>query len=173
MSFKSEEIVEFVQQHFKSVADPEKAKQMAAYMKTDMPFYGVQKPLRRPLNRAIKRRFPASSQQVYKRTVMLLWRLPHREEKYTAIEYARINAQFIEPKSLPLYEQLIREGAWWDLVDSVASDLVGLVLLNFRSTTRQLMETWIEDSDLWIRRTAILSQLRHKQQTELRHGSLT
>jgi len=30
--------------------------------------------------------------------------------------------------NLRLYEQLIREGAWWDFVDDIASNLIGLAL---------------------------------------------
>jgi 3-methyladenine DNA glycosylase AlkD len=166
MTDKGHALVKFVRQRLEAVADPAKAVQMAAYMKTDMPFYGVQKPFRKPFYREMRKRYPASSHREYVDNVRRLWRLEHREEKYTAIEYALQNTQFIKPRSLSLYEQLIREGGWWDLVDTVASDLVGRVLLDHRTDMRGLMENWVEDEDLWIRRTAILAQLRHKAQTD-------
>jgi len=139
---------------------------MAAYLKTDMPFYGVQKPDRVPIYKEMKKRFQPQSQQDYEGAVLALWSLPHREEKYAAITFSLQNETFITAKSLPLYERLIREGAWWDLVDGVASDLVGRVLLEQRSRTRPVIERWIDDDDFWIRRTAILAHLRHKEQTD-------
>ena len=49
-----QELTAFVKQKLASVADPEKAVHMAAYMKTDMPFYGVQSGPRREIARQAK-----------------------------------------------------------------------------------------------------------------------
>ncbi|MFC1683400.1 DNA alkylation repair protein [Candidatus Zixiibacteriota bacterium] len=166
MYFKIEKLTTFIQQQLQALADPAKAGPMAAYLKTDMPFYGVQKPDRVPIYKEMKKRFRPQSQEDYECAVLALWSLPHREEKYTAITFALQNEAFITTKSLPLYEGLIREGAWWDLVDGVASDLVGRVLLEHRSQTRAAIEKWVDDPDLWIRRTAIIAHLRHKEQTD-------
>jgi 3-methyladenine DNA glycosylase AlkD len=160
------DIVSFVQRRFGELADPDKAAPMAAYMKTDMPFYGIQKPERVPILRELKKKFPPSGQREYETNVRALWALPHREEKYAAIEYAIMWPAFIQPASLPLYERMVRNGAWWDFVDGVAADLVGSTLLHERDTVRPLMNRWIEDSDIWVRRSAILAHLRHKDRTD-------
>ena len=138
---------------------------MAVYLKTSMPFYGVAKPERELIARELKERFPVSTRQEYERVVLGLWRLPHREEKYFAIQVARTWRGFILPESIPLYRRLIEEGAWWDLVDEIAAHLVGSVLLHHRKELAPMMDRWIADSDLWIRRTAIISQLTHKDKT--------
>lgn len=161
-------LVRFVQDALHQKADPSKAPQMAAYMKTDMPFYGVQKPDRESILRAMHARFIPTSHDDYIEGVQALWQLRHREEKYTAIEFAVRHKKFIAPQSLPLYEKLIREGAWWDLVDPVASLLVGRVLLNHRPETTGRMEKWISDDDMWVRRTALLAHLKHKAKTDER-----
>jgi 3-methyladenine DNA glycosylase AlkD len=166
LSFKIEDLVVFLQGRLQAAADPSKAGPMAAYLKTNMPFYGVQKPDRVPIYREMKKRFRPESQRDYKEALLALWSLPHREEKYAAIAFALQNRVFITTKSLPLYEILIREGAWWDLVDGVAADLVGQVLLAYRDETRPVMERWIYDDDLWIRRTAIIVHLQHKEHTD-------
>lgn len=166
MSFKTEDLVFFVQQQLQALANPGKAGPMAAYLKTDMPFYGVQKPDRVPMYKETKKRFRPESQRDYEKAVLALWALPHREEKYAAIAFALQNEIFITTKSLSLYERLIREGAWWDLVDGVAADLVGRVLLEYRGRTRPVIERWIDDHDLWIRRTALIVHLRHKEHTD-------
>ena len=160
------EVAAFITRRFEELADPEKAAPMAAYMKTDMPFYGIQKPDRRPVCRELKKRFPPSSRRDYEACIRALWALPHREEKYTAIDYAMMWPDYIRSVSLPLYERIVRQGAWWDFVDGVAADLVGYALIHERKTMSLLMNRWIEDRDLWIRRTAILAHLRHKDQTD-------
>lgn len=139
---------------------------MAAYMKTSMPFYGVPKPEREQIRREVKTRFPLLNRTDYERAVLGLWKLPHREEKYFAIDVARAGREFIVPQSLPLYRQMIEEGAWWDFVDEVAAHLVGGVLLHHRDETALLMDRWIEDADLWVRRAAIISQLTHKDKPD-------
>jgi 3-methyladenine DNA glycosylase AlkD len=156
----------FVSDQFRGLADPKIAVPMAAYMKTSMPFYGIKKPDRVPVYREMKRRFAPTSRREYEAGVSALWELPHREEKYAAIAFARQFHDFIGAESLRLFERLVREGAWWDLVDDVAINLVGRSQLKQRSRVRPVMRRWIDDENLWIRRTALLSQVRHKGQTD-------
>ncbi|HYA34770.1 MAG TPA: DNA alkylation repair protein [Candidatus Binataceae bacterium] len=159
-------IIDFVRDSLAARADPKKAAEMAAYMKTSMPFYGVAKPLRADIERAIKRIFAPATRRECERAVMGLWRLEHREEKYLAISVARMYPEFIAPESLKIYERMIREGGWWDFVDEIASKLVGAVLLENRPLVAPIMDRWIRDDDLWIRRAAILSQIGHKAATD-------
>ncbi len=166
MKSKQENLIKFVQSGYKKLANKQKSIEMAAYMKTAMPFYGVQKPDRVPIYKAIKKDFAAQNIDEYKNHVRALWALPHREEKYTALEYALQNKRFITTESLDLYEELIREGAWWDFVDTIAVHLVGEALLHERSEVKNLLDQWVSDDDLWIRRTAILSQNKHKTHTD-------
>ena len=161
-----EELVAFVQRELRRRADPAKAAPMAAYMKTDMPFYGVQKPGRNEVFQLAKRAFPIESRQRYRDAVKALWRLPHREEKYLAIQFARGSDEHVVAANVPLYERMIREGAWWDLVDELAIHVVGRVLLRERAEVRARLEKWIDDRDLWIRRSAIISQIRHREETD-------
>lgn len=149
-----------------AVADPVKAGPMAAYMKTDMPFYGVQKAQRTPVLRSLRKSFPPHSLQEYESNVRALWVLPHREEKYLAIGYARSFKGYVTPDSIPLYRDLVVEGAWWDFVDEVASHLIGKVLLEDRSAVGPVVRSWIEADDLWLRRVSIISQLTHKGATD-------
>lgn len=82
------DVVAFVQSELRAVVDTEKAAAMAAYMKTDMAFYGVQNPSRKEIMRQVKAEFSPSSDRQYVERVLALWVQPHREEKYIAIAYA-------------------------------------------------------------------------------------
>lgn len=139
---------------------------MAAYMKTTMPFYGVPKPGRQPVLRALVRRFPPAGVVEYREAVGALWALPHREEKYLAIGYARAFGDHVTFDQLALYRSMITEGAWWDFVDEIAGHLIGRLVADERPRMRPVLEEWIEHEDMWLRRTALICQLRHREETD-------
>ena len=161
------DLVRFVQAELTARADAERAAQMAAYMKTDMPFYGVPTPERRFILKESLKRFPIETPHDYRRAVETLWVLPHREEKYVAVDLAERVKRFVTFEHVPLYRRLIVEGAWWDFVDSVAAVLIGRVLLDEPDKMWPLIDAWIDDEDMWLRRTAILAQLKHKDRTDV------
>jgi len=167
MPSQNDELARYVTAELKRLADPAKAPAMAAYMKTTQPFFGVPTPMRTAMLKEMGDRFAPTDQKSYARSVMALWKLPHREGRYCAITFARRYEQFITPASMPLYERMIREGAWWDFVDDIAVNLVGAVYGNFRAQTRPVIDRWIDDDDMWIRRTALLSHLKHKKETDV------
>ena len=158
--------IAFVTTELGAAADPAKADPMARYMKTTDPFYGVQKAGRTKIFREMKRRFPISSAAEYEDVVLELWNLPHREEKYLAIGLAIHYSEFLTFDRLPLYRRLITEGAWWDFVDDVAARCVGSVWLENRKRTTVVMDEWVDGPDMWLRRSAIIGQLKHKERTD-------
>ena len=59
---------------------------MQAYMKSAMPFYGVQKPARAKLARAVFDAYPLEGFDAWRDTVLALWRdARYREERYMAL----------------------------------------------------------------------------------------
>jgi 3-methyladenine DNA glycosylase AlkD len=139
---------------------------MARYMKTEMPFYGVQKSARTPILRHLIRGWPPTTRSEYTALVESVWALPHREEKYLALGVARKHDRFVTVSSVPLYRRLIVAGAWWDFVDEVATQLTGKVLLRQRERMTPTILSWLGHRHLWVRRAAILSQIRHKEHTD-------
>ena len=163
---KIPDAVEYVQAQLKAAAVPEKASGMAAYMKTEMPFYGVDAPSRKLIQRELKHKFVPRDSEEHRSYVQALWGLPHREEKYIAIAMARTWKPWVDADHLDLYRQWIEEGAWWDFVDEIANFLVGGAYLKDREAVGPVMDEWITDPHLWIRRAAIICQLRHKKETD-------
>ena len=157
----------FVSAELTAAANPEKAVGMQGYMKTEMPFYGVQKPGRTEILQRLVKSFSPADRQQYEDLVLGLWDLPHREEKYLAIAFARQFADFVTTESLPLYRRLIVEGAWWDFVDEVAVKLIGRLVLDDPAGAWPVVETWIDDEVMWLRRAAIICQIGAKENTDL------
>ena len=158
--------VAFAARELEARADPDAAAAMARYLKTDMPFFGVKTPDRRPIAAELEQRWAPQTQRDYQRLILALWRQPHREEKYLALGVAERHRRFITVAAIPLYRRLIVDGAWWDLVDGVAANLVGGVLLTHRPEVTPLVRQWLDDDVMWLRRTAIISQLNHKAATD-------
>ncbi|GAA2902411.1 DNA alkylation repair protein [Streptosporangium fragile] len=150
-------------------ADPAKAPMMQAYMKSAMPFLGVQAAPRRAALRPVFTEYPVGDASAWREAVLALWReAEYREERYAAVELTgfRRYRGFQTTEALPMYEEMIVTGAWWDYVDELAVHRVGGLLAAFPDTMRPLMLRWAHDDDLWKRRTAILCQNRFGAATD-------
>lgn len=150
--------------------DPERAAQQQAYMKSELPYVGLGAPALKALLRPllVEHRFADRAQ--WEAAVLELWEdATHREEWYAAIALLRDRAYraWLDPDLLPLLEHLVRTGAWWDVVDEIASHLVGQVLLDHRGAATPTMDAWaVDEESMWVRRTAMLAQLRHGADTD-------
>ena len=156
----------FVSDSLAAAANPEKAVGMQAYMKTNMPFYGVRKAGRTPIMRTLFKEYVPTDREDYEELVLALWNLPHREEKYLALGVAGRHKRFIIPASMPLYQRLILEGAWWDLVDEVATHIVRHLVIEHPDRTWTRVDGWIDHDDMWLRRSAIICQVGAKGATD-------
>ncbi|WP_307845272.1 DNA alkylation repair protein [Planomonospora sp. ID67723] len=150
------------------VADPAKASAMQAYMKSAMPFLGVQATPRRAVLRKVFAEYPIDSAPEWRRAVLALWReAEYREERYAAITLTGFPRHWGQTLyTLPIYEEMVVSGAWWDLVDEVAIQRVGPLLKAFPDTMRPLMLEWAHSDDLWKRRTSIICQNKFKAATD-------
>lgn len=157
-------LIQVTQREFRKAANPEIAKAKHTYLKTTMPLYGIPSPERRAIQSNVLMNLTIDSSTCYETCIRALWALPHREEKYFAIDVALKYKTYIHLDSLGLYENMIREEyAWWDLVDPIAVNLVGKVALRHPERMEAILRQWIHDDNMWIRRTAILAQLKHKR----------
>jgi 3-methyladenine DNA glycosylase AlkD len=148
-------------------ADATKAPQMQAYMKSSMPYFGIPSPVLKAL---LKPLLAASLGPSWESAVRTLWdEATHREEWYAALALAghRHYRSFQDPSALPLYEHLVTTGAWWDVVDDVASRKIGPILLEHFDEVEPVIRDWARCDDLWLRRTAIICQLAAKDDTDL------
>jgi 3-methyladenine DNA glycosylase AlkD len=148
----------------------ERAAGARAYMKSAMPFHGVGAVPLRAICRKAFAAHPVESPAAWRRDVLAIWRgAKFREERYAAIELTgdRRAKGFQTMASLPMYEEMIVTGAWWDLVDVLATKRLGEILRNEPPPMRKAMRTWSRSDDLWKRRASILCQITFKKDTDL------
>ena len=154
----------------REVADPARAPKMQAYMKSSMPYHGVPTPASRAVFKQVFADVDLPSADVWQREVLTIWRgAEFREERYAAINLSghRRAAPFQTLDALPMYEEMIVSGAWWDYVDVLAAHRVGSLLRCYPEPMRATMLAWSRSDDLWKRRTSIICQLRFKAETDL------
>jgi 3-methyladenine DNA glycosylase AlkD len=143
-----------------AAADPERAPAMQAYMKSDLPFLGVAKPARVDALRPVWAAHPLAGRAVWEATIRELYDdAGFREERYAALALLDRGRRWHDPALVPLIEHLVIEGAWWDLVDEVASRTVSPLRRAFPAEMDAVVRAWSASDDLWLRRTSVLSQL--------------
>jgi len=146
--------------------DRTKAEPMQRYMKTNQPFFGIQKPQRAKLIQEVLKRHPVEDLDGYRATVLDLWNHSHREAQYAAMDIAMRSKRWVTDDNWDLYRDLVFSAQWWDTLDAIASNLVGPCLLQNRHHQQKLDE-WAEHDGLWVRRAALLAHLKHKDQTDV------
>ena len=149
-----------------AAADPVRAAGAQAYMKSAMPQLGVRVPEVRRIVRAAAAAAPLGSADELRQAVLELFRTAtYREERYAAIDLTASKLVRADLAMLPVYEEIIRTGAWWDLVDGV-EDRLGRLLQAHRNVVTPILLRWSTDPDFWIRRASITAQLGAKATTD-------
>ena len=108
---------------------------MQAYTKSAMPFLGVTTPARRKVcremfaGRTCRRRgvAPDGARALARRPLprgALRGHRPHRARSYRAFQGL---------DAVPMYEEMIVTGAWWDYVDAIAAHRIGPLLAAARA----------------------------------------
>jgi len=159
-----------VRQALEAVAEPARAPAMQAYMKSAMPYLGVATVPRRAALKPILAPLAWSDAAVWRTDVLDLWRhAEFREERYAALELCALKAArpFQRIDALPMYEEMIVTGAWWDHVDEIAGHRLWDLLRNDRAAMTTQMRGWSTDPNMWKRRASIICQLPAKRETDL------
>src|SRR5215470_4484133 len=104
-----------LRREFKRLADPKKAPQMQAYMKSAMPYYGVPIPQVRAVCKKVFADVSFDTQAGWQAEVLYIWRhARYREERYAALNLCahKLARTFQNPDAMVMYEELVVTGAW-------------------------------------------------------------
>jgi 3-methyladenine DNA glycosylase AlkD len=158
------ELVAAVRAALAEHADPERAVGQQRYMKSAMPYLGLTSPVLAAALRPVLREpgLAVASRSEWEATILTLWdEATHREEWYAALALAkhRAHRKWVDSASMPLWERLIRSGAWWDVVDDIATHLVRDTVLAAPVVEGRRMREWAVDDSIWVRRAAIICQV--------------
>lgn len=156
-------LITALREAFAAHANPALAGPMQAYMKSALPFRGIPAPQRRQLMAQAVAHHPAPDTATLGAAMQQLWRQARwREERYAAMELARVgpHRRLLGTALLPLYQEMISSGAWWDYADDISGHALGDLLRTDPQPVKALLRRWSTGEDLWLRRSAMLAQRR-------------
>ena len=153
-----------------AVAEPARAPAMQAYMKSTMPYLGASSVPRRAALKAVFSGLDWPRQRGVaggRAGDLARRRLPRRTLCGTRTDERQAARRFQHIDALPIYEEMIVTGAWWDYVDEIAGHRLWGLLQNDRAAMTRTMRAWSTDDHMWKRRSSILCQLPAKAATDL------
>nr|WP_285889782.1 DNA alkylation repair protein [Neobacillus niacini] len=162
--FKVSNEVKRLIQLFEENRNEENAGPMKKYMKDHFPFLGIKSPLRKELEKQFFKETGILKKEFNKEFVEGLWEKDEREYQYTAITYMGKFSKKFPKDVIQFLERLLTTKSWWDSVDSI-TPLVGDMARNYPELIDETINHWSVDDNFWLRRSAILFQLKYKQQT--------
>ncbi|MDR2620118.1 MAG: DNA alkylation repair protein [Propionibacteriaceae bacterium] len=149
-----------------ALGDPQRAAGQQAYMKSQLPFYGVVTPQVRALVKGLAKAYILDLDAIARYSRALWDEANYREERYAAIGLTGLKPALGQLELVPLYEHQVRTGAWWDFVDDIAHRICVLHDTH-PGETAQIVRQWSGADTFWLRRLAIISQLTRKTRTDV------
>jgi 3-methyladenine DNA glycosylase AlkD len=138
---------------------------MKAYMKGHFPFLGIKSPVRKELEKEFFKETGLLKEPFSDEFVLTLWEKDEREYQYTALAYIEKSLNKLQQGDLALMETLITTKSWWDTVDAIAPKAVGKIAETFPEVVTETIDAWASHEYLWLRRAALLFQLKYKEKT--------
>jgi 3-methyladenine DNA glycosylase AlkD len=138
---------------------PERARQEKRYLKSSLAFHGATLPQIERTVRAFTVEWPISDHDRLVALATTLWEAPVHERRMAAVTLLERHRQLLGVDDLDLLERLIRESKTWAYVDALAANVVGPICAG-AAEAGPVLDRWAGDDDFWVRRSALLSQLR-------------
>lgn len=148
-------------------ADPERAVSMKRYMRDQFEFLGIPTPQAKIVTDRFLKQHGLPDQSEVEAVVRTLWQFPEREYQYFAMGLLMRLRKNAPRERIELLEYTITTNSWWDTVDLLASNLIGPLLAKNPDMIRPYSDKWIHSENIWLQRTAILFQLKYKEQTDV------
>ena len=139
------------------------AESMSKYMKDKFRFLGVRATTRTEI---YKKYFPDArkTKTIDWDFVENCWNKEEREFQYVVVYYLKAMQKFLKREDISRLKYLIVTKSWWDTVDLLAK-VIGSLIIRIKGYD-QIMLEWSKDSNIWLRRVAILYQLSLKDKVD-------
>ena len=151
---------------FKENANPIQALPMKRYMRDQFEYLGIKSPQFKKLVKDFIGEHGLPSISDLDLIVHNLWELPQREFQYLAVGFTERLRNELPAKFVRSIEYMIVNKSWWDTVDSLAGDVVGIHFRRFPDVREKYLSKWRASDNFWLRRTSILFQLGYKKETD-------
>ncbi len=150
---------------FARLGDPIQAERMSKYMRNKFAHYGVPSKPRKEIFKNFLRENPDLKGRETE-VIKAMWESPYREVQYCAVELAAKYVKKCDAEFVDVIEDLVQAKSWWDTVDGLAAGVAGTFFVRFPEKILDKTQTWTDSEDFWLRRTALLFQLKYKEKTD-------
>jgi 3-methyladenine DNA glycosylase AlkD len=156
-----------LENELKSLKNENKSASMSKYMKEKFSYFGVSSPERKILQKKYFELWkPYLISELKWEIIFALWEKEEREFQYIAIDWlkkwSKNNLSVLDIKNI---EWLITQKSWWDSVDLIASNLVGLYFQKFPEKVDEIITDWRTSENNWLKRSCLIFQLKYKNST--------
>ena len=148
-----------------ATSNPERARNEKRYLKSDLRFIGVAKPLIRRALRPALRSGAISDRDSLLGFADACWVTGFHELRVVALLALQEKTELLQLRDMTLIENLIRQSKSWVYVDPLSIYLAGGLVGRFPELTSPL-DRWSTDDDFWVRRSAMLALLIPLRQGE-------
>lgn len=160
-----EEIIHELRLSFEQKANPQEAAKQNAYLKDKFIHFGLKTPVRREITTPVISDLKVYSIEDIMHFATLCFDQKEREFHQLGTDVLIKYAKKLPENSLPYIRKKIETHSWWDTVDMLAAKVLGTFLLNHPQHLPEI-DKWITDDNMWIRRSAMLYQLKYKEKTD-------
>lgn len=158
--------IDLLEDHFLKNENKEDALFMKKYLKDKFEFYGIKTEMRRNIYKEVVNELGLPKKKELKPLIEKLWEQPQREYHHFGMELFERFKKEVDENFLEYYEYMLTHKSWWDTVDYIAIKLIGAYLKQYHHLIPSVSEIYIASNNIWLNRTAILFQLKYKENTD-------
>ena len=153
--------------HLEAAKNPSDALQMKAYMKDHFEFLGIRAPERKNIQKPWISEVQKSLSTIEKWNLILeLWKFNEREFQLVAMDLLNgFKKQEWTKEDISKFEYLLTTKSWWDSVDTIASNSLGVYFKQFPEQQKIITKKWSGSGNIWLMRSTIIFQLKYKNTT--------
>lgn len=149
----------------KGKENKEEAEKIKNYMKQQYDCYGLRAPQMKEVFKTHIEENGLPNEKDLKVMIKALYEKKEREYQMFAISIVDKTIVNFKKEDLEILEYMIVNKSWWDTIDHIAINQVSKYFKKFPEQINSTIEKWIESENIWLIRTAILFQLKDKEQT--------
>ena len=154
-----DEIADGIEASLRAVGTVKRAEGEKAYLRSDLEFTGTTVTGTRAVVRQVDAALTLDHDGLLA-LVEALWSKPVFERRLAATILLQRHHGLLAVADLPLLERLVRESRTWALVDYLAGDVLGRMVIADPDGMTPVMDRWAGDDNFWVRRSSLLCELR-------------
>jgi 3-methyladenine DNA glycosylase AlkD len=146
------------ERRLRALGSPERAIGEQRYLKSELDHLGATVWQNRREVKVLAKEHEALTRAELTAVVEAMWSRRIFELRQGAAFLLEAYPDLVTPTDLPLIKRLIKQSKTWALVDVLAGDVLGELLIRHPQAAPKL-DSWATDDDFWVRRAALLAHL--------------